>query len=270
MTRPLGFLTDYGPGTEHVGALHAVAAAIVPASARIDLAHDVPPGDIRWGAILVDRLVQVMPQGSVTVAVVDPGVGTDRRAVAVELAWGRVVIGPDNGLLGLVAERQGAVRAVEVTARDRMREPVSQTFHGRDVFAPCAAHLAAGGSLEDLGPGVEVASIVPPRLPAAEVMPGVLEALVAGVDHFGNLALWATARHLTDAGLAQGQRVWVATAEGGRSRATVGRTFADVPRGALIVYSDSHGLVSVARNCGSAMEQVRATAGEVVAIMRQE
>ena len=145
MTRPLGFLTDYGPGTEHVGALHAVASAIAPASARIDLAHDVPPGDIRWGAILVDRLVQVMPQDSVTVAVVDPGVGTDRRAVAVELAWGRVVIGPDNGLLGLVAQRQGAVRAVEVTARDRMREPVSQTFHGRDVFAPCAAHLAAGG-----------------------------------------------------------------------------------------------------------------------------
>jgi len=270
MTRPLGFLTDYGSGTEHVGALHAVAAAIAPASARIDLAHDVPLGDIRWGAILVDRLVQVMPQGSVTVAVVDPGVGTARRAVAVELAWGRVVIGPDSGLLGLVAERQGAVRAVEVTARERMREPVSQTFHGRDVFAPCAAHLAAGGSLDDLGPGVGVASIVPPRLPAAEVMPGVLEALVAGVDHFGNLALWATARHLMDAGLAQGQRVWVATAEGGRSRATVGRTFADVPRGALIVYSDSHGLGSVARNCGSAMEQVRATAGEVVAIMRQE
>ena len=92
---------------------------------------------------------------------------------------------------------------------------------------------------------------------------------MAGVDHFGNLALWATARHMMDAGLAQGQRVWVATAKGGRSQATVGRTFADVPRGALLAYADSHGLVSVARNGGSAVEQVRATAGEVVAIMRQ-
>jgi len=270
MTRPLGFLTDYGAGTEHVGALHAVAAAIAPQSDRVDLAHDVPPGDIRWGAILVERLVGLMPRQSVTTCVVDPGVGTTRRAVALELEWGKVVVGPDNGLLGLAVERLGGVRAVEITSAEHMRRPVSDTFHGRDVFAPAAAHLAEGVALDALGPPVDPATILRPQLPEPDAMPGALDALVAGVDRFGNLSLWATAEHLMAAGLVAGNRVWVASAEGGRSQATVGRTFADVPRGALLAYVDSHGLVSVALNGGSAEDRVRATSGEVVALMRQE
>lgn len=253
-----------------MGALHAVVAGIAPGAPRIDLAHDIPPGDIRWGAILLERLVRLMPRDSVTVTVVDPGVGTDRRAVAVELEWGRVVVGPDNGLLGLAADRLGAVRAVEVTSTDHMRGPVSATFHGRDVFAPAAAHIACGADLADLGPAVDVASIVRPHLPEPSTLPGTLEALIVGVDSFGNLALWAAPEHLMAAGLVHGDRVWVASAEGGRAQATVGRTFADVPRGALLAYVDSHGLVSVALNGGDARERVRATAGEVVALMRQE
>lgn len=253
-----------------MGALHAVVATIAPGVPRIDLAHDVPPGDIRWGAILLERLLRLMPRDSVTVTVVDPGVGTNRRAVALELEWGRVVVGPDNGLLGLAADRLGAVRAVEVTSADHMRQPVSATFHGRDVFAPAAAHLADGVDLAELGPPVEPSSIGRPHLPEPSALPGVLEALIAGVDSFGNLALWASPEHLMAAGLVEGDRVWVASAEGGRSQATVGRTFADVPRGALLAYVDSHGLVSVALNGGDARERVRATAGEVVALMRQE
>ncbi|MFM8829326.1 MAG: S-adenosyl-l-methionine hydroxide adenosyltransferase family protein [Actinomycetota bacterium] len=270
MSRPLGFLTDYGPQTEHVGALHAVAATIAPGSDRIDLAHDVSPGDVRWGAILVDRLVRLMPRESVTTCVVDPGVGTTRRAVALELEWGKVVVGPDNGLLGLAAERLGPVRAVEITSPDHMRQPVSATFHGRDIFAPAAAHLAEGVPLDALGPEIDPAVILRPHLPEAEAMPGTLEALVAGVDRFGNLALWATAEHLMAAGLVEGNRLWVASAEGGRSQATLGRTFADVPRGALLAYIDSGGLLSVALNGGSAEDRLRATAGEIVALMRQE
>lgn len=253
-----------------MGALHAVVATIAPGAPRIDLAHDIPPGDVRWGAILLDRLVRLMPRDSVTVTVVDPGVGTDRRAVALELEWGKVVVGPDNGLLGLAADRLGAVRAVEVTSPDHMRQPVSATFHGRDVFAPAAAHLADGVDLAELGPAVDVTSIVRPRLPEPSALPGTLEAFIAGVDSFGNLALWAVPEHLMAAGLTDGDRIWVASAEGGRSQATVGRTFADVPRGALLAYVDSHGLVSVALNGGDARERVRATAGEVVALMRQE
>jgi len=269
MTRPLGLLTDYGPGTEHVGALHAVAAAIAPQSARIDLAHDVPPGDIRWGAILLERLVRLMPRDSVAVTVVDPGVGTDRRAVAVELEWGKVVVGPDNGLLGIAVDRLGAVRAVEVTSAQVMRAPVSATFHGRDVFAPAAAHVASGADLSDLGAPVDIDTIVRAHLPDASALPGALEALVVGSDRFGNLGLWAGPEHLMAAGLVEGDRLWVATAQGGRSQATLGRTFADVPRGALLAYVDSHGLVSIALNGGDAGERVRAAAGEVVALMRQ-
>lgn len=270
MSQPLGFLTDYGPQTEHVGALHAVAAAMAPGSDRIDLAHDVPPGDIRWGAILVDRLLRLMPRDSVTIAVVDPGVGTDRPGVAVELEWGRVVVGPDNGLLGLAADRLGAVRAAEITNPDHMRTPVSATFHGRDVFTPAAAHLALGTPLDDLGPAVDPSALQRPHVPEPSATPGTLEALVAGVDRFGNLALWAQPEHLMAAGLVDGDRLWVASAEGGRAQATMGRTFADVPRGALLAYVDSHGLVSVALNGGSAEERVQATAGEVIALMRQE
>jgi len=270
MSRLLGFLTDYGPHTEHVGALHAVAATMAPGCDRIDLAHDVPPGDVRWGAILVERLVRLMPRDSVTVAVVDPGVGTDRPGVALELEWGRVVVGPDNGLLGLAADRLGAVRAAEITNPDHMHAPVSATFHGRDVFTPAAAHLALGTPLDELGPAVDCAALGRPYLPEPSAPPGTLEALVAGVDRFGNLALWAHPEHLMAAGLVDGDRLWVATAEGGRTQATMGRTFAEVPRGALLAYVDSHGLVSVALNGGSAEERVRATAGEVVALMRQE
>jgi S-adenosyl-L-methionine hydrolase (adenosine-forming) len=270
MSRPLGFLTDYGPGTEHVGALHAVAATIAPLSDRVDLAHDIPAGDIRWGAIVLERLVRLMPRQAVTVAVVDPGVGTERRPVAVELGWGRVVIGPDNGLLGLAADRLGATRAVHITSRDHMREPVSDTFHGRDVFAPAAAHVAEGVPLEALGPEIDPVSLQRPPLPAAQAAAGTLEALIAGVDSFGNLALWATADDLMAAGLVHGAGAWVSTATAGQSRARVGRTFQDVPRGALLVYIDSHGLVSVALNGGSAEERVRATAGEIAAVMRQE
>jgi S-adenosyl-L-methionine hydrolase (adenosine-forming) len=270
VSAPLGFLTDYGPHSEHVGALHAVAASIAPHSGRIDLAHDIPAGDIRWGAIVLERLVRLMPRASVTVAVVDPGVGTDRRPVAMETQWGRVVTGPDNGLLGLVAERLMPVRAVEITSRDHMRDPVSATFHGRDVFAPAAAHIAEGIPLDALGPEIDPSGVERPSLPEPHAAGGRLEALVAGVDAFGNLALWATADDLMAAGFVNGDRVRVATAGTGASRATVGRTFHDVPRGGLLAYVDAHGLVSIALNGGRAEERVQATAGEVVAVMRQE
>lgn len=270
VTRPVGFLTDYGPHTEYVGAVHAVVASIAPGADRLDLAHDIPAGDIRWGAIVLERLLHLMPRGSVTMAVVDPGVGTERRPVAVELEWGRVAIGPDNGLLGLLTDRLGATRAVHITSRDHMREPVSDTFHGRDIFAPAAAHVAGGVPLDALGPAVDLVTLQRPPLPDPQAAGGTLEALVVGVDAFGNLALWAVADDLMAAGLVQGAGAWVATAGAGQSGARVGRTFGDVPRGSLLVYVDSHGLVSIAMNGGSAQERVRATPGEVIAVMRQE
>ncbi len=264
----IGFLTDYGAQTEHVGALHAVVAAIAPGAGRIDLSHDIPAGDIRWGAVLVERLVRLMPPDSVTIAVVDPSVGTERRAVALELQGGRVVVGPDNGLLGLAADRLQAVRAVHITCEDHMRRPVSPTFHGRDIFAPVAAHVAQGVPLEALGPAVDPLSLERPHLPEPSVRDGEVHALAAGTDRFGNVALWATGEHLLAAGLVAGDRIG-AISGATRTRGVIGRTFADVPRGGLLAYVDSHGLVSLAVHGGSAEERVQATAGEVIAIARQ-
>ena len=251
-------LTDYGPGTEHVGALHAVLAARCPGVVRIDLAHDIPPGDIRFGAVVLARLVRLAPVG-VHLAVVDPGVGTARRAVAVSMPDGRFVVGPDNGLLGPVCRAFGAQRAVELTSPDHRIEPVAATFHGRDVFAPAAAHLAAGGRLADLGPTVPVASIVQPDLPAARVARGRLEAMALGADRFGNLQLCAGPHDLARA-FPGGIGVVVKRGSGSLA-CRLGSTFADVAEGAGLVHLDSHGHVAVAIRGGTAAERLAVEAG---------
>jgi S-adenosylmethionine hydrolase len=261
---PVAFLTDYGPGSEHVGALHAVVAARCPGAERIDLAHDVEPGDVRWGALLLARLTALLPP-AVVCAVVDPGVGTERRGLAAALGDGRSVVGPDNGLLGPVCAALGAEAVVELASAEHRREPVAATFHGRDVFAPAAAHLAGAGVLADLGPAVDPASVSVPQLTPARVRPGRLDALAVGRDRFGNLSLLAGPSELDSAGIRPGDRIWVLVGDR-RQRAAVGRVFADVPRGGLLVYVDSHDLVAVAVNGGSAAERLRVAPGEAMAL----
>ena len=264
----VALLTDYGPGTEHVGALHAVIAAALPDAQRVDLAHDIPPGDVRFGAIVLARMAYLLPWATV-VAVVDPGVGTERRAAAVALEGGGYVVGPDNGLLGPVAERSGAVAAVELTNEALMRTPVAPTFHGRDVFAPAAAHLAGGGALTDLGAPVDLATISHPKLPAPNVGPGRIEALAVGSDRFGNVALLATDADLRAARLAEGAYVWVHCGEH-RHRARVGRVFADVPRGGLLLHEDSSGSLALAVSGGSAVDRLGVAMGEAVGIVAMD
>jgi S-adenosylmethionine hydrolase len=266
--RQVTLLTDYGPGSEHVGALHAVLAATCPSAGRVDLAHDVPAGDVRWGAILLARLAPLLP-GAVHVAVVDPGVGTDRRGLAVLLAGGGALVGPDNGLLGPAAGVIGAVRAVELTSPAHRRAPVAPTFHGRDVFAPAAAHLALGGDPGALGPAVDPDGVAHPAPAPARAIPGRLAALVAGRDRFGNLALLAGPDDLAAAGLVPGARV-VVRAGGAARAATVGRVFADVPPGALLVHLDAHGMVAVAVNGGDAAAALGAAPGAWVSLEAAE
>lgn len=257
-------LTDYGPGTEHVGALHAVLAARCPGVDRIDLTHDIPPGDIRFGAVLLARLAPLAPPG-VHLAVVDPGVGTGRRAIAASTPDGRFVIGPDNGLLGPVCLAMAVEHAVELTSPDHRREPVAPTFHGRDLFAPAAAHLAAGGRLADLGPTVPVGSIVHPELPAPHVRGGALEAIVLGVDRFGNLQLLASAQDLAAAGLAADDALTVGR-RGAPVSARLGRVYADVPLREMLVHVDSHGHVAVAVQGASAAQRLGAGPGDWISI----
>jgi S-adenosyl-L-methionine hydrolase (adenosine-forming) len=153
MSRPVVFMTDYGRTDEFVGVCHGVMASIVPDVHVIDLTHNVPRQDVMRGALILGRATKFMPDDAVYVAVVDPGVGSERRSIAVRAATGAFLVGPDNGVLSPAwAALGGAEAAASIEDSRVMLFPVSKTFHGRDVFAPAAAHLAAGATLDALGP----------------------------------------------------------------------------------------------------------------------
>lgn len=256
-------LTDYGPGTEHVGALHAVLAAGCPGADRIDLTHDVPPGDVAFGALVLARLVPLAPAG-VHLAVVDPGVGTSRRALAVRCADGRFIVGPDNGLLAPLCDALNAREAVALTNPEYHRPRVAATFHGRDVFAPVAAHLASGVPLGALGDAVDPAGLTRRRLPAAASDPGRLAASVAGIDRFGNVQLFATPSELNRA-FPEGAAVTIAS-ESARLAATVARTFGDVASAQGLVHLDADGHVAVAIRDGNAARILGIVGGDSLVI----
>ena len=261
--RRITLLTDYGPGGEHVGALHARLAAGCPDADRIDLAHDLAPGDVRWGGVVLARLAPLLPD-AVHLAVIDPGVGTDRLGVAVATEGGGALVGPDNGLLGLAADRMGAQAAVSLP----VPHEAPATFHGRDVFAPAAARLAAGEPLSELGEPLDPAVIIGPALPAAETADGRIAATALGWDRFGNVTLLAAAEELAASGLAPGEAVAVTT-DGGTFAAAVARTFADVPPGEVLVFVDSHGYLAVAVNGGAAWDELGLRPDARVAIERR-
>jgi S-adenosylmethionine hydrolase len=259
-------LTDYGPGSEHVGALHAVLAREAPGAERIDLAHDLTAGDVRAGALALARLAPELP-GAVHLAVVDPGVGTDRGMVAVE-AGGQVLVGPDNGLLGWAADALGGVDRVHTLENPAFRlTPVSRTFHGRDVFAPAAAHLAAGVDPGELGPELDPGRLMRLERPAVLAGGGRVAGSVVAVDHFGNLGLDLRRQDLEAAGVAVGDPVEVRAGERAH-RVTVGETFASVPAGELVLHEDSFGSLALAVNRGRAADRLGLGAGDPVEVAR--
>ena len=243
--RPVTLLTDYGTTDEFAGVLHAVIARIAPDARIVDLGHGIPRHDVVAGALVLERTLPYAPAG-VHVAVVDPGVGGPRRALALRTAAeDRLLVGPDNGLLLPAAARFGGVaEAVEISASPWRLEPVSATFHGRDLFAPVAARLAAGARLADAGTPLDADDLVALELPRPEVGETVVAA-VARVDGFGNIALHAHADDLAACGLRAGDDVRVrplprAPVGPGEPARTIGRaglvarygrTFADVALG---------------------------------------
>jgi S-adenosyl-L-methionine hydrolase (adenosine-forming) len=255
-------LTDFGAGSEHVGALHAVLAVGCPGVDRVDLAHDLPPGDVRGGALTLARLAPLMP-GAIHLAVIDPGVGTPRRAAAVALEEGGALVGPDNGLLGPAAAVLGAREAVALTPPAEG----AATFHGRDLFAPTAARIACGARVGDLGEPFDPAGLASPDLPPAEVSTGHLRAPVIGIDRFGNVQLLAGRADLAAAGFTAGDRIFAAVTER-RHPVTVGRVFADVAPKGMLLHIDSHGMVALAVNGGSAAERIGALPGRIVSLGR--
>jgi S-adenosylmethionine hydrolase len=235
------FLSDYGPFDEFVGVCHGVVARIAPDARVLDVAHGVR--GVRAGAAMLAQAVPYLPD-AVHLAVVDPGVGTTRLGVVVVSMSGSALVGPDNGLLVPAAEALGGVAAAYEIAEPRFMLPnVSATFHGRDVFAPAAAHLANGVRPNELGPRVAQ----PVRLSPlhVDVRPGRIRSDVLRADHFGNVQLAATADDLSRSGLTGRVRV-------NGVHSDVGRTFADVQPGCVLVHVDAGGHVSVAVNLGRA------------------
>jgi S-adenosylmethionine hydrolase len=258
------FLTDFGLQDDFVGTCHGVIATIAPDARVIDVTHGVRPGHVLQGALVLANTLPYMPAG-VHLADVDPGVGSGRRALALRDAAGRIHVGPDNGLLLPAADGFGGVaQAHELVNAEYSLQPVSRTFHGRDLFAPAAAHLAAGVPLEELGPPVDPDALVRVEVPQPEVGQNRIRVTALVVDRFGNIALNLKREHLGDADLAAGTRVELIS-RGERFYAVSARTFADAPRGALILYEDSYGSLALAVSRGSAAELLRLQeGGEVV------
>ena len=260
----IGFLSDYGLSDGFVGICHGVIASLAPAVRVIDLSHDVPPGDLRRGAALLAQAAPYMPAG-VLLAVVDPTVGTKRRSVVIQ-AGRTFLVGPDNGLL-LPASRAlgGASAAYEITSQDVMLQPVSATFHGRDVYAPIAARLASGLPPTRVGPALPVDDLVHLAEPVARLTAHRLEGEVLTIDRYGNVQTSLPAALLRDGGLREGEllRLHCRT---GEVRMPFNRTFADVKLSEPVGYIDSAGLFALALNGNSASAKYDLRPGDPVAL----
>ena len=257
----ISFLSDFGLDDGFVGACHGVIARIAPEARVIDVTHGIEPQAVLQGALVLANTIPYMPEG-VHLAVVDPGVGSDRRALAVRDASGRIYVGPDNGLLVPAAEKQGGVAdAWQLNDPRYMLDPVSRTFHGRDVFAPVAAHLAVGLDPAELGPPVEPDSLARLELPEPQVGGSRIVATVLYVDRYGNVQLNLTAEHLSRVGIDPGTRVEV---EVGFERyfAVAARTFADARMGDIVLYEDAYANIALAINRGDAARMFAVRVGD--------
>jgi len=263
---PVTFLSDYGLRDEFVGVCRGVILRISPESQIIDITHGILPGAIGAGAFTLAGALPYTPPG-VHLAVVDPTVGTQRRALAVRVKQeDRVLVGPDNGLLTLAIEKfGGAVEAVEISSSPARIQPVSPTFHGRDIFAPVAASIAAGSPLSHHGPALDPTRLASLDVPPSLVKPGLIIAHASAVDRFGNIRLDCPGSSLDEAGFKQGDTVEL-SATGTTHPGVIGRTFADGYPGALVVYKGSNGTIAIADNRGSAAAILGVDAGVEIGI----
>ena len=257
----ISFLSDLGVADESVGVVHSVIRTIAPDARTIDITHGITPHDIRAGSLCLARAVQYVAPG-VVLAVIDPTVGTARRAIAVEVGDGAgVLVGPDNGLLAsAVAMTGGATRAIELTNAEYHLGALGQTFSCRDVFAPVAAHLCNGIDLTEIGSEIDPLSLMPGLMPLARSHDGALIAEVLWVDHFGNAQLNIGIDDLE--GLLGGEpaaRVRMDFTAGGRvgfRMAGIKETFANIASSDAGLISDSYGLLSICLNQRSAADEL--------------
>ena len=201
----ISFLSDFGLEDDYVGTCHGVMKRIAPDIEIIDITHGIQPQGVLQGAIVLANTLPYVPDG-VHLAVVDPGVGSERRTIALRSGDGRLYVGPDNGLLVPAAEKLGGIAAAhEITNLEYALQPVSATFHGRDIFSPAAAHLARGLELEDLGPAIEASSLARIEVPKPEISGRRIRACCLYVDRFGNMQLNLTREDVEKFGIQPGK-----------------------------------------------------------------
>ena len=260
----VSFLSDFGLQDDFVGTCHGVIKRIAPETQIIDVTHGIPAQQILQGALVLASTLPYVPAG-VHLAVIDPGVGSSRRALALRDEEGRFFVGPDNGLLIPAADRAGIAAAHELANPEYALETISRTFHGRDLFAPAAAHLALGVAIGELGPPIDADALVRLDLPQPELGPDKIGATVLYVDSFGNIALNITREHVTEVGIVPGTQVELELG-GERFYAVAARTFADARAGDIMLYEDSYRNMSVAISGGNAAEMLHARAGQSLRI----
>lgn len=259
----ISFLSDYGLADGFVGICHGVIARLCPPARVIDIAHGVPRHDVSSGALALARAVPYMPERTIHMAIVDPGVGGERRPLALRCASGALLVGPDNGLLVPAASvLGGVVEAADLSASRFRAEFVSTTFHGRDIFAPVAAAFANGEDLREAGEAVAPSSLVTPEIAGAWHDGEVLVTHVCYCDQFGNVELdasdedidWVTA----DGPVSVTSAAWDSTA----FDVTRGTTFGDVKTGELVLYVNAAGRPAIAVNGSSAVERLGVAVGD--------
>ena len=263
-TPAIVFVSDFGLQSEWVGICHAVISRVAPESRVVDLSHFIAPLDVASGARLLSDSLPYLPDDAVLLAVVDPNVGADRD-IAVETASGRLLVGPDNGLLSSTwAVAGGVLRAVEITSPAVVVTPIAPSFHARDVLCPAAAHLVAGTLLEALGPAIDPGTLVvlPAREPDVEFQ--TIRCEVIDHNRFGNIQLNVREPDLALAQLEDTPKLAV-EAIGGWVEARRGETYADFAPGEYGVIFDPRGWLMIVRgNPGNALQDLRLSVGDMV------
>jgi S-adenosylmethionine hydrolase len=266
VARFITFLTDFGLQDDFVGTCHGVMKRIAPEVEIIDITHGIAPQAVLQGALTLANTLPFMPEG-VHLAVVDPGVGGARRALALRDGQGRIYVGPDNGLLIPAAEKLGGItEAHELANPEYALESVSRTFHGRDLFSPAAAHLALGVALSELGPPIDPDALARLDIPQPDVGTTRIHSTVLSIDRFGNIGLNLDRTHLDKAGVVPGTRVEL-LAGPERYYAIAARTFADARPGDIILYEDAYRNFALAISGGDAAAMFGATPGAEITII---
>ncbi len=261
----ISFTSDFGLTEEWVGTVKGVILSINPGAVIVDIAHEIPPFDISKGAFLLAAALPHLPVG-VHLAVVDPGVGTRRLAVALRAARGDMLVGPDNGILMPAAERLGGVsEAYFLDNQEFFRHPVHPTFHARDIFAPVAAHLSLGADPRDMGSPMDPGNLAPAPWVRAREGEGAVYAAVVDVERFGSLRLNAYPEQVKALGYREGEKVLLGIGEE-EVVAVLASTFGEVGAGEVLLYEDSSGVMAVGVNGGDLASRTRSRPGDTVVI----